>query len=160
MLTKVRHEAFAQELARGKSQRQSALAAGFSAAQAESYGCRLAARPEIKERVAELREKLDVERAKAMSKVEMPTRQRVLLDLVAIKQKADAARNLQAELKAVELLGKELGMFVQRSEVKVDSALDGLNTEGLAALLAGLRQGDVDVIEGDAEEVLDADPLA
>ncbi|WKV16985.1 terminase small subunit [Microcystis phage MJing1] len=160
MLANSRYEAVAQGLARGKSQTQAALDAGYSMGSAAGQGCRIAARPEVQARIMELREKLEEQRSTALAKVEMPTRKKVLEELVQAQDAAKQQGNLQAQLRALELLGKELGMFIQRSEVRVESPLEGLNAGDLAGLLAALRQGDVEVVESTAEEVLDADPLA
>jgi phage terminase small subunit len=54
VLSDPKHEAFARSVAAGASKRDAAIQAGYAASDASSRGSKLAARPEIKDRIAEL----------------------------------------------------------------------------------------------------------
>lgn len=54
VLSDPKHEAFARAVAAGRSKRDAAIEAGYAASDASSRGSKLSARPEIKERIAEL----------------------------------------------------------------------------------------------------------
>lgn len=105
VLDNPRHEAFAQHLARGMSADEAHTKAGFSANRGNAS--RLKANESVMARVAEL---------KAM------TAERVVVDREWVLAKLiENATNTQesnpnASNKALELLGKELGMFVERTE--------------------------------------------
>ncbi len=54
VLSDPKHEAFARAVAAGATKREAAIAAGYAESDASSRGSKLAARPEIKDRIAEL----------------------------------------------------------------------------------------------------------
>jgi hypothetical protein len=140
-------ETFALSLARGRSMTQAAVDAGWKPATAHASGSRAAKREDVQGRVAELREMQDAARAEAIKAVEMPTRELVLRELIDVAERAKSGGQLQAQLRAIELLGKELGMFVQRSSVVVESPLASLRPDALLALSR--------VLEGHVEEQLE-----
>lgn len=115
-LKKARWEALAQGLALGKSQRQAAEDAGYSGKNAVSIGCKLAKRPEIKERVKELIPiaALKKEHAIIMSKTW------VLAGIREIIESAKAAGQWDTARKGYVDIGKELGMFVQQTSTKFE----------------------------------------
>lgn len=144
ILTNRKHEHFASLVASGSSATRAAVTAGYSERRAASTGSELMARPEVSARVMELRgamterqvERVAVDRAWVMEKlakiVAMGMQAEPVLD-----DKGNAAgeyrQNLTAANKALELIGKELGMFVDRKEVR-SGPLDGLSPEELKAL--------------------------
>ena len=85
---------------------------GFGASGNGAYvnGARLARRPEVAQRIAELRA-TGVQRAVQNAEV---TREYVLTGLSEI---AKSGKNESARVRAYELLGKTLGLFVDRTEV-------------------------------------------
>jgi len=101
MLRNLRHEAFAQGLAAGGAQRAAYAEAGFK--DSASAACKCAARPDVRARVAELREGADVteavrfltgiaERAKEMdSAAGLNTARVAKLDALKLKRERDAA---------------------------------------------------------------------
>jgi phage terminase small subunit len=103
VLDNARHEAFAQHLAKGMPASEAYAKAGY--AESRSSASRLLTNANIAARVAEL---------KTM------TAERVVVDrewvLAKLIENASQADNLNASNKALELVGKELGMFVDRSE--------------------------------------------
>jgi hypothetical protein len=105
--------------------------------------------PVVQARLTYLRDQTDANRAAAMMRVEMPRREQVLANLIRIDLDAEKQGNLAARLKANELLGKELGMFVTRIDAMVSSPLDGLSRDQLLALANVFRPGGL-TIEGDS----------
>jgi hypothetical protein len=98
---------------------------------------------------------VDAKRSELMTSMVMPTRAEVLNELWATVKEAKAALDRPSTLRGLELIGKELGMFVQRADIKVSSPLDGLNAEMLRRFLAAVEdEGDDQAIEGHAEPVL------
>jgi hypothetical protein len=103
VLPNARHEAFAQAVAKGKSATEAYTSAGYKGDRGAAS--RLSANINVQRRVTELQamtaEKVAIDQAWVMSK------------LVDVANQND---NLNAKNKALELIGKELGMFVERSE--------------------------------------------
>lgn len=133
ILNNPRHERFAQGLAAGKSQAEAYQEAGYRPS--ESNASTLRSNQKVSARIAELQE-----RAAASVQV---SREWVLERLVENANRAmqaaavkDNEGNPIGEYKyegnvanrALELVGKELGMFVERSEVKI-SEFDDLTVE-------------------------------
>lgn len=135
-------EKFAQGIARGMTLTAAGIAAGWSEHTASAAAHRASKRPEVQARVAEIRVSLDAARAEAMVAVEMPTREQVLRQLLEACEVAKRGGQLQQQLRAIELIGKELGMFVQRSSVEVSSPLAALSAEALLALSQHLEAPD------------------
>lgn len=106
VLANARHERFAQELAKGKSQADAYQAAGYEPS--EPNASRLTRNDKVQKRVAELQ-------ARAVENV-LLTREWVLEQLVDNASKAKAAGDFGPSNQALNLLGKELGMFVERTE--------------------------------------------
>lgn len=124
-------EKFAQAMARGVNQTKSALEAGYNETSAHVRGCELAKKPAVKERIEELRKKADKLAVQAVA----CDREWVLRELVATYEAARAAKNQTAANRALELIGKEQGMFIDR-KMDVKSPLEGLNTQQLQQLMA------------------------
>jgi hypothetical protein len=130
ILSNARHERFAQEVASGSSQSEAYDAAGFRSstpAATKANASRLMSRPEVRERVAELQlaqgRQSEIKRADL---IEM---------LLADRERAHAHRQIAAAVRAAELIGKIIGMFVDRREIRT-SPLDTLDYEELVALRA------------------------
>lgn len=104
VLSNQKHEAYAQALAKGKSATEAMREAGYSDPRNSS---RLTKNDEISARVAELQgmaaDRVVVDREWVLAK---------LIENAKDTQKSNPA----ASNKALELIGKELGMFVERSE--------------------------------------------
>jgi phage terminase small subunit len=105
-LSNARHERFAQELAKGKSQSEAYQNAGYEPS--EPNASRLTRNDKVQARVAELQ-------ARAVENV-MLSREWVLEQLVDNAAKAKLAGDFGPSNQALNLLGKELGMFVERTE--------------------------------------------
>lgn len=105
-LANARHEKFAQELAKGSSASDAMKAAGFQSDRRNST--RLTTNEDIARRVEELKER-------AATNVSI-SREWVIEQLVDNAKKAKAEGDYAPSNKALELLGKEIGMFVDRTE--------------------------------------------
>jgi phage terminase small subunit len=141
-----RREKFCQELTRGMSQADAYAAAGYSvtAGAKQSGASGLLREPEVAERVAELKgqaaEKAVLDKAWVLQRL-MANAERA----AQAEEVKDREGNATGEFKydgavvnrALELIGKELGMFVDRSDVtqKVQTITDEpLSPEEWAAL--------------------------
>lgn len=147
ILTNPRHERFAQELAAGKSALQAYELAGYKNGQKNAH--RLGSDEGILGRVAEIlagREQMHAQStAKAIERVSL-TKEWVIARLVENAERALQARQaLDADgqpagdfkydgtvaNRALELLGKELGMFIERREVGAPGEFDTLDEMAL-----------------------------
>ena len=106
ILDNPKHEAFARELAKGSSQAESYASAGYRPS--DQHASRLASDGKVLARVAELTARI--------TDAVMLTREWVLERLIANANAAMEERDGNVANRALELLGKELGMFVDRSE--------------------------------------------
>lgn len=148
VLRNKRHEHFAHLVAKGENPTRAYVAAGYSEQGAAQSANRLLKDAEVCSRIAHLREA-----------IEKPTRERaiekaavdkawVLHNLTKIVSMGMAAEpvldrdgnpvgefrnNLAAANKALELVGKELGMFIDRKEIRTGE-LDGLGHDDLKQL--------------------------
>jgi hypothetical protein len=149
-----RWERFCELRAQGIRQGQAAEMVGFKHPDVEA--ARLIKRPDVQKRIAEIQPMVDAKRSELMTSMVMPTRAEVLNELWATVKEAKTAQDRPSTLRGLELIGKELGMFVQRADIKVSSPLDGLNAEMLRRFLAAVEveDGDDQAIEGEAEPVL------
>ena len=127
-----RHERFAQEIAKGKTLEEAHRAAGFSGNR--KTGSQLRQRPDISGRVTEILNGRDraEERAteRAIERTAI-TRADVLEMLVEDRNLARARGQTAAAIRAAELLGKELGMFIRREEVGQPGDFSHLSSEEL-----------------------------
>lgn len=105
VLDNPRHEAFAQALAKGNSASEAYVLAGYS--RNEGNAGRLNRNEQVQRRVAELQ-------AMLLSRM-VVDREWVLAKLIENATNNQEA-NPNASNKALELIGKELGMFVDRTE--------------------------------------------
>lgn len=140
-----RQEIFAQSIAKGLSQTDAALSAGYSEARARSQGCHLAKNPKVGKRIQELAEKVTerVTAATGISKawvleklrenVERAMQSRAVLDSKG-KESGQYTWQPNAANKGLELIGKELGMFVDRARVSIED-LRALPTEKLLTMM-------------------------
>jgi hypothetical protein len=151
VLQNQKHEIYAQHRAAGNNMTDSARMAGYSSGKymgQTAYS--IEHRPEVKERIAELRpaieEKVKEEVTREMSKlavertvarVKVVSRDDIMNELANVVDEAkelSGAAGFTARLRALELMGKEKGMFVDRS-MTITSPLDGLSPDTLLALV-------------------------
>lgn len=177
-LKNLRHERFAQLVAQGSSQKAAHENAGFTRAKDHAKaGCHLAKLPQIKERIAEIiamrdriyREAQDSAAKKVAEAIGGRlglSREWVLEQLIdnvniakSLKQVTDSEGkpigefkvDLPAANKALELIGKELGMFIER-KMQVKSPFDELGVTEQQQVLAIIK--DMSRVERDATTVL------
>lgn len=156
-LRNARHEHFAQLMAKdAMSPPKAYIAVGYSEAGAHQSANRLLRDAEVCSRIAQLRAVIEGparERAIEKTALDKAWVLAQLVENVKMAKKAEPVRdgegnetgeyrqNLPAANKALELLGKELGMFIDRKEVRTGE-LDSLDSDELkqlrdAILLAG-----------------------
>lgn len=146
-----RIEQFCLLKAQGARHMHAAAEAGFN--QPHQRGSELMKREPVRARIAELTALIDREKAASVVQVAVPTRDFVLRELMQNVMASKAARDRSSVNKGLELIGKELGMFVQRSMV-VESPLANVPADALIALLRALEpdgQGGVQVAAAPAE---------
>jgi phage terminase small subunit len=105
-LSNPRHERFAQELAKGKSATEAYSEAGYQESRASAS--RLLTNANVQARVAELQER-------AAANVVI-SREWVLEQLIDNAAQAKQQGDIGPSNQALQLIGKEIGMFVDRSE--------------------------------------------
>jgi hypothetical protein len=101
-----RHELFAQALFQGKTQDEAYVSAGFK--RHDGNAARLSGNERIQARLAELT-------ARAAANVSL-TKEWVIEQLIDNARFARAAGDIGPSNQALSLLGKEIGMFVERTE--------------------------------------------
>ena len=123
-----RHERFAVELAKGCSQTEAAKRAGYKGSR--FHASRLATKSNIKARVAEL----EARTAEKVTQITAMDRAWVLQELRANLERHKETNGAVAN-RALELIGKELGLFINRKDIthtqKKDD-LDDMNERELA----------------------------
>jgi phage terminase small subunit len=143
MLSNPRHEAFAHGLAKGLGVDEAYVAAGFKSHSGSAS--RLNRTPRVVARVAELKEFVQNirQQANTISVVrEEITRDWVIEKLVIVvhlclaKQPPDSA----GANKALNLIGLDLGMFVQRQEIGKPGEFDGLTIAGKRERVLGMAR--------------------
>jgi phage terminase small subunit len=155
VLKNAKHERFSQEIAGGKSQAEAYELAGYSPS--EQHASRLARNGKVRARIAELLGRV--------AEGVVLTRQWVLERLIENANRAMQAEEVKDSKgiptgeyryegsvanRALELLGKELCMFVDRKEVGKPGEFESMNADQLR-----------DYIRREAEELgLGATPLA
>jgi phage terminase small subunit len=135
VLRNIRHEAFAQAIATGHSSFKAHEIAGFSPDRANAG--RLRHRDDISRRVDEIL----AARTKAVDKALMSAAERVGLDEEWVLRKlrmnavmAMRAGDRAAANRSIELIGKHLGMFIERKQVEIAYVDDA--DEYLARIIA------------------------
>lgn len=157
ILNNIRHEMFAQGLAAGKTLEAAHKAAGFKPDRGNAS--RLQRRDIIVQRVAEIRGAKEAIVAKAEAKLVdnlVATRQWVIEQLTENCRRAmqaepirDSAGNPTGQYRyngavanrALELLGKELGMFIDRKEIREVDEFENMDTDTLRATVAEMLRG-------------------
>ena len=162
MLKNAKHEHFAQLVSNGESPTRAYVLAGYSKNGAKQSASTLLTKTDVSTRVTDLRkekEKLHSESvakvvedagidkawvmAKLVKVVELGMKGETLQDNEGVVVGEGSPENLNAANKALELIGKEFAMFVDRSEVRT-GPLDGLEHDDLKALgeaIAGIQAG-------------------
>jgi phage terminase small subunit len=139
-----KHEHFAQLRVKGVSATEAAIGAGYSERRAAVTGCELLKVRNVIVRITELTE-LAMERATEKTGIDKAWVMTQLVEVVSMGKAAEPVtdaqgnpigqykQNLAAATKALELIGKEFKMFVERKEV-LTGPLDSLEHEELKAI--------------------------
>jgi type III secretion system FlhB-like substrate exporter len=127
-LANPKHEAFAQDIAKGKTQAEAYEAAGY--APSEQHASRLARNGKVKARVAELLEKV--------AKRTEVTVESILRDLKEDREFARQNGQSSAAVAATMGRAKVAGLIIDKAEVKL---IAELTDEEVAAELASLLNG-------------------
>lgn len=154
VLDNAKHERFAQEIASGKTATDAYVCAGYSGAGASVSASRLLKNAAVANRVAELlaeREHIHAQAtADAIERTAL-TKEWVIETLMENVRRAMQATPVRGEdgeergeytyqgsvaNRSLELLGKELGMFIDRKEVKRVDEFDGMNADQLRDYIA------------------------
>ena len=121
-----KQERFAQEYVVDLNATQAATRAGYSARTANEQGSRLLAHASVQERINELSE--------AAAKRNDVTVDGVLENLARLRDKAEENGQLSAAVRAEELIGKYLAMFVDRQKFE-DARLNQMSDEDWVSTL-------------------------
>lgn len=131
ILTNQKHEHFASLVAKGVDREQAYIDAGFSENGARTSSHRLLQRDDIQSRVNEIKNKLldKVQEKAAVDKawvIDQLIENVKLGKCETVDEETGKVRvpNLPAANKALELIGKELGMFIDRKEIRTGPLQD------------------------------------
>lgn len=154
VLKNAKHEHFAHLVAKGKEPTAAYVSAGYSNKGAQQSANRLLKVAVVQIRIEELRQAIEkpareaaIEKAalekswviqQLMENVSMAKSAEPVLDHEG-KPTGEYKQNLAAANRALELLGKELGMFVDRKEVRTGGLLDDMPHDELKKLEELLR---------------------
>jgi len=148
-----RHEQFCQLISVGHSPARAYVAVGYSAKTAYTSGPRMLKAPSVSARVAEL------QRSVAAAAVNRAAIDRDWV-LSGLRRIAENGASESARVRALELVGKELGMFVERPAVPWDGDLAKLTTDQLEkvtdSLICQAFEGDQVAIDEVRRELLGA----
>lgn len=157
MLKNLRHEAFAQALARGVVIHLAYVEAGFDANSGNAS--RLNANPKVIERVAQLRALVSDMQKRSTAGVVL-TEQWIIEQLigVTIDARSGSRPDSAGANKALHLLGLHMGMFIERKETGKPGEFDNLTiaakrerVQAIAKQLGLIPQSVVDVPLDDIE---------
>lgn len=140
-LKNARHERFAQALAKGQSADEAYQTAGY--AENRGNAARLKANEHVLKRVEELTEraadKAVLSKAWVLERLRQNAETCMALDFVRDpngEATATVTHNPAAANKALELLGKELGMFIDRAEIGKPGDFERMTDDELARFIA------------------------
>jgi phage terminase small subunit len=151
VLSNPKHEAFAHALASGVSATEAYVSAGYSAQGAYASAHRLLKNADVSARIAEIQSNV-AERVTEKTAITKAWVLDALRENFDRAMQHEAVRDSDGALtgtytyngnvanKALELMGRELGMFVDRKDVTVRRSLAELTDEELDALIADASQ--------------------
>ena len=126
-LSKPKWEEYAAHRAAGCNKTKAAILVGFAEKSAAVRGCELEKKPEVKNRIEQIR---NSSRERAISTVNL-SKSLVLEELWKNVKRAAAGDDNSSVNRGLELIGKELGMFVDRKIVGVQALIAELTPENL-----------------------------
>ena len=125
-LTMRQHKFAVEYVANGGNGTQAAKAAGYGEAGAHVLASQTLRNPKVQQAIAQAEARI-IRRIKV-------TPEKVMGDLEEARAKAMTVDQVGAAIRATELQGKQIGMFVDRS-VNINVDLNGSHIEALAALV-------------------------
>ena len=140
-LLNVRQERFAQEIAKGTSTAKAYVVAGYRHNPGNASNLRR--KKHVSTRVADLQDKaleIDAKTTQMAAEAVSIDKAWVMRGLIDDRQAAREAQQYANAIRALELLGKELGMFIDRKEVKRVGEIERLDDEALAERIALLSE--------------------
>lgn len=154
ILKNAKHEHFAHLVAKGETPPRAYVASGFSERGAAQSANRLLKNADVRARVEQLQKSIEEparERAIEKAAVDKAWVLNQLIEVVKMAKAAEPVRdangeaigeykqNLAAANKALELIGKEFSMFIDRKEVRT-GPLDSLEHDELKELQNALNE--------------------
>jgi hypothetical protein len=132
-----REEDFCRAFVRLRHGTKAAVEAGYSSNGAAVRGSELLSKPRIKDRVEELR----ADKRKPLEKEVELTASWLIKSMRKLAEEAIEDGDRPAAMKALELLGRECGVFQPNSKLEISnrSPLDGMTTTDLLALVKSLE---------------------
>jgi hypothetical protein len=154
VLKNIKHERFAACIASGCTNPEAYKAAGFVSKYPDQAASRLKNTPTVKARIEELTARITNRAAKKATERAAITKEWILLELQDNAMKAAEVKGgSSVRNRALELLGKEFGMFQEKEPTK-PLTLEDLSTEDLEKLLA------LPVVEDGEKTGSEANPVA
>ncbi len=128
-LKKPKHELLARLIAQGKTQTEAGLEVGFNPVRASRTASEICKRKEVKDRIAELRREI----VRNVVTTAVISKQWVIDTLVQNIRDAREDKQYAVVKSSVELIGKHLEMFIDRSDHTIhwDGDLSGLSDQQL-----------------------------
>jgi phage terminase small subunit len=137
VLKNPRHERFAQLVASGVRPGEAYVALGYSKNGAAQSAARLIQRTDIRKRLDDIL----ASAAQSVAAEVAFDQKRVLSRLDVLGRKAEELKQFSAAVRCEELIGKERGMFVERSEqVKKIRSVRDMDLEEIEALITEAEQ--------------------
>ena len=126
-------------MADGGNRTQAAIAAGYAPSHAASSGCQLYKQPEVKARIIELQTRATAKTVNSLA----VSKTWVLDELIDNIHQAKAAKQFTSANRALELVGKEIGMFKADDDlnIKWTGDIKTLEPGQLAKLRDSLQAG-------------------
>jgi phage terminase small subunit len=137
VLKNPRYERFSQFIACGIRPAEAYISLGYSKKGAPQSAAKLLQRPDVRNRIEEIL----TSTAQSVAAEVAFDQQRVLSRLDVLGRKAEELKQISAAVRCEELIGKERGMFVERSEqVKKIRSIRDMDVEELETLVAEAEQ--------------------
>jgi phage terminase small subunit len=145
ILTNPKYEIFAQKVAEGLSHTEAAKSAGYAAGSAHVTACRVLRNANVAARIEELKASISqmavqtagISKAWVMQRLRENAQRAMTAEPVLDREGAPTGEyTYQGNVanRALELIGKELGMFVDRKRISIED-LRQLSTEQLMVML-------------------------
>ena len=153
VLRNPRHEKFSQLVASGIKPANAYITLGYSGNGAPQSAANLLKRADVRERIAEI---LSVAAQSVAEEIAFDHK-RVLHRLDVLSHKAEELKQIAAAIRAEELIGKERGMFIDRTDnmnrnMSIEELLDAQPKDELEAALARAKAERQRQIEEQAAE--------